>query len=201
MTEKKSKSKMVFSTTNKIISIISNSLDISNTKGILSKLRNSTGKPFEEIPSSLQIVYENIPEELLNPNYNISNAERAIITALQLFAIHQQSKSYSVNEIKEDRAWDNFGYSLSFLRDGGKNIALDNRFNAMIRSTSFEELTNHLRQLVKISKSSDKNIRINYPKLAIDLYKFLNNGQENIRLNWARAYYFYKEKGDKENDK
>ncbi|MDO5028610.1 MAG: type I-E CRISPR-associated protein Cse2/CasB [Bacillota bacterium] len=201
MTEKTSKTKLVFSTTNRVISIISNSLETSRTKANLAKLRNSVGKSLGENPSNFQIIYENMAEELLNPNFKLSKAEEAVITSLQLYAIHQQSKSYSVNEISENKGWDNFGNSLSFLRTNDDNTALDNRFNAMITSSTFDELINHLRQLVKLLRSSDKNIKVNYPKLSTDLYKFLNGDNNTIKLNWARAYYFTKEKGEEKNDK
>ena len=42
-------------------------------------------------------------------------------------------------------------------------------------------------------------IQVNYSCLANDLYLFLNNSQENVRLNWARAYY-KQIKGEKNND-
>lgn len=200
MTEKVSKSKLVFSTTNKIIAYISNNLGLSKNKAVLAGLRNSIGKPLSQSMDSLQVVYENIPDELLNLNYEITREELAIITTLQIYAIHQQSKTTTVNFNDETKNWDNLGYSLSMLRSNGESLPLDRRFNALITSQDYEELTHHLRQIVKILKTNEKNIKINYPKLATDLYKFLNNNQDSVRLNWARAYYSNKGKGEKENE-
>ena len=59
----------------------------------------------------------------------------------------------------------------------------------MITSQSFEELSNHLRQLIKILKGSKDIVKINYPKLSKDLYDFARGYDERVRLNWSRAYY------------
>ena len=50
-----------------------------------------------------------------------------------------------------------------------------------------------------ILKVESPVIQVNYSALANDLYWFLNNSQENVRLNWARAYY-KQIKGEKNND-
>ena len=64
---------------------------------------------------------------------------------------------------------------------------------------TFEELTYHLRHLISLLKVESPVIQVDYSGLANDLYWFLNNSQENVRLNWARAYY-KQIKGEKNND-
>lgn len=69
----------------------------------------------------------------------------------------------------------------------------------MITSSTFEELSNHLRHMIRLLKSKS-NVQVDYAKLAEDLYQFLRGNREKIRLSWAREYYRYSYKGDDEND-
>lgn len=200
--EKMTKSKMVLMTTSRIINLISSDLKSPRSKALLSNLRNSVGRPISENIGSLQIVYENMPEELLAKNFSMTKEECAILTTLQLFAIHQQSNVEPVSERIEGK-WNNVGYSLKALRSDG-SLSTDQRFNALVTSQTFEELTHHLRQMIKLLKSKKKGVKVDYPTLSLDLYNFLRGYDESVRLNWARAYYSYSkeenEKGEIENE-
>ena len=71
----------------------------------------------------------------------------------------------------------------------------------MITSTDFDELTYHLRQLIMLLKTKE-NIKVNYAKLADDLYWYLRGNQEKVRIRWAQSYYKTKlteEKGETQN--
>lgn len=200
MQEKLNKRKLVYSTTKRVISSIEDNLEISRTKALLSSLRNSIGRPLEENIEAISLIYQYMPEEFYSNFGTLTYEEEAIITTLQLYAIHQQSKLDSVNGKQEKEVWDNVGSSLSYLRLGENSLPFDRRFNALITSQSFDELSNHLRQLIKILKSKQDNIKINYPKLAQDLYDFARGYDERVRLNWSRAYYSKNYKGE-ENEK
>ena len=67
----------------------------------------------------------------------------------------------------------------------------------MITSTDFDELTVHLRHLIRLLKSKQKGARIDYGRLAEDLYRIRKNkNKDNIILNWAREYYKFNSKGE-----
>ncbi|EFM24726.1 CRISPR system CASCADE complex protein CasB [Peptoniphilus duerdenii ATCC BAA-1640] len=184
-----SKRQLVYSTTNKIIFSLEESKELSKTKATLSNLRNSVGRPSAENLEGIKLLYQFIPEEFYTKYSKLTYEENAILTTLQLYAIHQQSEIDSVNNTEKKDGWDNVGESIAEIRTEDNFLSLDRRFNAMITSQSFEELSNHLRQLIKILKGSKELIKINYPKLAQDLYDFARGYDERVRLNWSRAYY------------
>ena len=179
-----SKRQLVYSTTNKIIFSLEESKELSKTKATLSNLRNSVGRPSAENLEGIKLLYQFIPEEFYTKYSKLTYEENAILTTLQLYAIHQQSEVDSVNNTEKKDGWDNVGESIAEIRTEDNFLSLDRRFNAMITSQSFEELSNHLRQLIKILKGSKELIKINYPKLAQDLYDFARGYDERVRLNW-----------------
>ncbi|MDK8276584.1 MAG: type I-E CRISPR-associated protein Cse2/CasB [Peptoniphilus duerdenii] len=184
-----SKRQLVYSTTNKIIFSLEESKELSKTKATLSNLRNSVGRPSAENLEGIKLLYQFIPEEFYTKYSKLTYEENAILTTLQLYAIHQQSEVDSVNNTEKKDGWDNVGESIAEIRTEDNFLSLDRRFNAMITSQSFEELSNHLRQLIKILKGSKDIVKINYPKLSKDLYDFVRGYDERVRLNWSRAYY------------
>ena len=149
----------------------------------------------------IKLLYQFIPEEFYTKYSKLTYEENAILTTLQLYAIHQQSEVDSVNNTEKKDGWDNVGESIAEIRTEDNFLSLDRRFNAMITSQSFEELSNHLRQLIKILKGSKELIKINYPKLAQDLYDFARGYDERVRLNWSRAYYSKNISKGEENEK
>lgn len=196
-----SKRQLVYSTTNKIIFSLEESKELSKTKATLSNLRNSVGRPSAENLEGIKLLYQFIPEEFYTKYNKLTYEENAILTTLQLYAIHQQSEIDSVNNTEKKDGWDNVGESIAEIRTEDNFLSLDRRFNAMITSQSFEELSNHLRQLIKILKGSKELIKINYPKLAQDLYDFARGYDERVRLNWSRAYYSKNISKGEENEK
>lgn len=196
-----SKRQLVYSTTNKIIFSLEESKELSKTKATLSNLRNSVGRPSAENLEGIKLLYQFILEEFYTKYSKLTYEENAILTTLQLYAIHQQSEIDSVNNTEKKDGWDNVGESIAEIRTEDNFLSLDRRFNAMITSQSFEELSNHLRQLIKILKGSKELIKINYPKLAQDLYDFARGYDERVRLNWSRAYYSKNISKGEENEK
>lgn len=184
-----SKRQLVYSTTNKIIFSLEESKELSKTKATLSNLRNSVGRPSAENLEGIKLLYQFIPDEFYTKYSKLTYEENAILTTLQLYAIHQQSEVDSVNNTEKKDGWDNVGESIAEIRTEDNFLSLDRRFNAMITSQSFEELSTHLRQLIKILKGSKDIVKINYPKLSKDLYDFARGYDERVRLNWSRAYY------------
>lgn len=189
----------VYQLTSKIIFDLNNHLDTSKGKAQLANLRNSIGKPLSQTVGVWPIIFENLPEEFLSKHGQATYEEKAILNTLQIYALYQQGKSEKTSLEGEDRYWKDLGYSLRNLRRASEETrAIDRRFNAMITATTFEELVYHLRQLIKLLKSKTE-AKINYPKLADDLYWYLRGYDEDIKLRWSRRYYANissKDKGD-----
>lgn len=186
--KKPSRIDRVYSSTSKLIQKLSNNLELSSTKAKLASLRKATSTNSSNNLEAWSFVFEDIDEELLGTSEKLTYEERAILSTLELYAIHQQGHHESV-DYQGGEKWENIGYSLASLRSSENKNSIDRRFNAMITSSTIEELLHHLRQMIKLLKSNSKNTRINYSRLAKDLYKFLLGYQEDIRLTWARTYY------------
>ena len=181
----------VYKETAKILRTLDNARDTPRTKAIFANIRNSINKDSSFNMDALAFVFQNIPEEFLGFNKNLNDYEKAILTAVQMYALHQQAKVESVLKLdyKEGDKIQNLGDALKTARDKEDDTkALDRRFNGMITSSNFEELSHHLRQMIKLLKSKS-DAKVDYASLADDLYWFLKNQREGFKINWSRSYY------------
>ncbi len=195
----------------KIIIKFHNTLDTSGTRASLANLRNSIGRNLSDTVDVWPEVFSEMPSEFLSRNGKITGEENAIFSALQLYALHQQGSVESVHspfvpeyENEDQKKIINFpedlGISLNKLRrEVEDSNSLDRRFNAMITSKNFDEIIIHLRHLIKILKGKS-SIKIDYVKLAEDLYWIQKSTGEQTRLKWGQNYYRIR-KEDKNNDK
>ncbi len=191
----------VYKVANKILYSLESISGTSQGKATLARLRNSIGKPLTDTIEVWSILFEYLPEEFLGTDKNVSYEEISILTTLQLYALHKQGLSKSVL-LEGENGYKNIGYSLRCIRKGEDIKSSDRRFNAMITSSTFEELTYHLRHLINLMKSRNSQANVNYGKLAEDLYWYKRGYAERIRLSWAREYYFNKtNKGENDNGK
>lgn len=164
-------------------------------KAILSRLRNSIGRDYADMADIMPFVFYQLPESFFGNSKKMTDEEMCILSCLQLYAIHQQGEDLCVATTED--GYSNVGTSLKLLRVGDDVTASDRRFNAMITSTDFDELIVHLRHLIRLLKSKQKGARIDYARLADDLYWIRKNkNKENIILNWAREYYKFNSKGE-----
>jgi CRISPR system Cascade subunit CasB len=194
--DKPEKKENVYSVCTRLLRKWNVTLETSHTKATLSHLRSSLGRDLSQTANVWKEVFSEMPTEFLSMNGIATKEEKAIFSTLQLYAMHQQGKQESVDSMTQaveeesgvENKWKNLGYSLSYLRTSSDSTAIDRRFNAMITSTTFEELIVHLRHLVSILKSKTK-VKINYAKLAEDLFWFQMGQQEKIRLLWGQTYY------------
>ena len=202
MVKEKSKTFRVESVTRNILSELESEINSSNGRANLANIRNSINRPLTESIDLLPLLFRYLPEDFLSSDGKLSQEEKAIVTTIQLYSLHQQAESESVLLSDDAEKWKNFGYSLSFLRKGEDSLAADRRFNTMITSSTFEELSHHMRQMIKLLKSKT-DAKVNYTKLSGDLYKFLTGYGEEVKFSWASRYYFVKnekEEGVEENE-
>ncbi|EEI86602.1 CRISPR system CASCADE complex protein CasB [Anaerococcus lactolyticus ATCC 51172] len=194
----------VYKETAKILRLLDNDRDKPSTKAIFANIRNSINKDSSVNMDALAFVFHNIPEEFLGSNKNLNDYEKAILTAVQMYALHQQAKVDTVLKLdyEEGEKKQNLGDALKTARDKEDDTkALDRRFNAMITSSNFDELSHHLRQMIKLLKAKS-DVKVDYASLADDLYWFLKNQREGLKIKWSRSYYkFNKKEGDEKNAK
>ncbi len=190
--------KNIYSIASKILGKLDSSREYPSTKASLANLRNSIGKSSTQSVEIFPIIYEYMPEDFIGNEGRLTPAEKSILTVIQLYALHQQGKFESVlhKRTEEYKYKKNIGDSFRALR-GGESKSIDSRFNALITSDSFEEMSHHLRQMVLLLKSKTQE-PVDYPQLANDLYWFIVGRKENVCLDWARSYYKYI--GDDKND-
>lgn len=189
----------VYRETVRILRKLDNTRENPSNKAIFANIRNSINKDSSVNMDALAFVFQNIPEEFLGFNKNLNDYEKAILTAVQMYALHQQAKIESVLKLdyEEGEKRQNLGDALSSLRSDDSK-AIDRRFNAMITSSNFEELSHHLRQMIKLLKAKS-DAKVDYASLADDLYWFLKNQREGLKIKWSRSYYKLnkKERDDK----
>lgn len=191
----------VYRETVRILRKLDNTRENPSNKAIFANIRNSINKDSSVNMDALAFVFQNIPEEFLGFNKNLNDYEKAILTAVQMYALHQQAKIESVLKLdyEEGEKRQNLGDALKTARDKEDDTkALDRRFNAMITSSNFEELSHHLRQMIKLLKAKS-DAKVDYASLADDLYWFLKNQRERLKIKWSRSYYKLnkKERDDK----
>ncbi|MCW6700830.1 type I-E CRISPR-associated protein Cse2/CasB [Anaerococcus sp. NML200537] len=181
----------IYGETAKILRKLDNNREDPSIKAIFANIRNSINNDSSVNMDTLAFVFQNISEELLGFSKNLNDYEKAILTAVQMYALHQQAKSDSVLKIdyKEGERRQNLGDSLNSMRkNNDEDKSIDRRFNAMITSSNFEELSHHLRQMIKLLKAKS-DAKVDYASLADDLYWFLKNQREGLKIKWSRSYY------------
>lgn len=187
----------VYNVTAKILRKIDQTKDTSSTRALFANIRNSINKSNSNNLDALAFVFNNMPEEYIGFGKELSDYEQAILTAIQMYALHQQSNEKSVLKIEynEGEKRQNLGDALSTLR-GSDNKSIDRRFNAMILSSNYLQLQNHLRQFIKLLKAKS-DAKVDYASVADDLFWFLKNQKDGVKIKWSRSYYKFRKVNDK----
>ncbi|MCT7696059.1 type I-E CRISPR-associated protein Cse2/CasB [Lactobacillus iners] len=184
----------VYNVTAKILRKIDQTKDTSSTRALLANIRNSINKSSSNSLDALAFVFNNMPEEYIGFGKELNDYEQAILTAIQMYALHQQSNEKSVLKIEYNEG-ENLGDALSTLR-GPDNKSIDRRFNAMILSSNFLQLQNNLRQFIKLLKAKS-DAKVDYAGVAYDLFWFLKNQKDRVKIKWSRSYYKFRKTNDK----
>lgn len=172
----------IYVTTQMIINAIEEMGKTGADKALLASLRHSIGKPLSQSPDIWPVLFRYMPEKYLSKSGQETTGEKAVCTALQMYALYRQGNT---THSSGDNI--NFGGSVNRIRNTGDDV-LDKRMNMILTSEDFEELSYRLRQMVKLCKSRD-NLSINFAELANDLYCWMNGNKDRIRLAWAQSYY------------
>lgn len=175
-------------------------LDLGSSKAQLAQLRRGAGKRPGELPELWGIFLRNMPEELMGKEGRPSYAEWAIYTALTLFALHQQGHSEPMHAEGEENRLGRAVKKLAHGEEEEENVR--KKFSITARSDDMEELSYHLKTLVRMLGSND--IKLDYEDLAKDLYRFqFENDADQVRLKWGQDFYRFvgtKDRGEEEKD-
>jgi CRISPR system Cascade subunit CasB len=156
-------------------------------KAQLAKLRRCVNKPLEESQDCWEFIFSGIPDELVSRTKSSepSPSENAVLTALTLYATHQQGSSASVNTPNV-----RFGSAANMLVDQKNADAIKRRFDTIVTSQDLSELSVHVRSLIQLMKSSDRPIGFDYRLFAMDLYDFqFDDSRSNVQKRWAVDFY------------
>lgn len=120
-----------------------------------------------------------------------SEAEWAVYLALTLYALHQQGEeNVSMNE-----KGCTLGRAVRLLAQNSAAAAQDwtessvlRRFNALATADSMPEVSHYLRGMVQLFRGNEPKLKLDYPRLAVELYRFqLPDQAANVRLQWGRG--------------
>ncbi|MCL5981578.1 MAG: type I-E CRISPR-associated protein Cse2/CasB [Firmicutes bacterium] len=160
----------------------------SAVRATLARLRRGIGKDPGSLPDLWDVTLSGMPEALLGKGEEPTYGERAVHTALTLYALHQQGKD--LKKLCMNREGEFLGIAVRKLLEHDRNNedAVRRRFNAVAMSDSFERFSWQLRGLIQILKAKD--ILLDYPALTEDLYWFqFPDKRDGIRLKWGQDFY------------
>ncbi|MDI5938533.1 type I-E CRISPR-associated protein Cse2/CasB [Micromonospora sp. PTRAS2] len=125
-----------------------------------------------------------------------THTERAMHTALTLYAVHQQS----LRDTPMHQDGIGLGGAVSLLcSDPDSAVAVRRRFAALGTATSYAAVTTHLRSLIRLLR--DHRIALDYGVLAEDLARLQKPwGPAQVRGLWGRDFYRQPEPGDRRGD-
>ena len=183
---------------NEIGRILPRDSNESYVRAYLAKLRRGVGKKPGSLPDIWEFTLKNLPEEFISRTGDPTRVEWAAHMAITLFALHQQGKSLPDNPMSVfGKPLGSAVHVLKMKSGEAAEQAIKRRFDAVVTSDSPEELAHHLRGLIQLLRSKD--IPLDYPRLAVDLYRFQSpEYRDGVRLQWGRDYC--KIRKDEEND-
>lgn len=187
----------VYKETTRILRILDSTRNDSRTRALLANIRNSINKDNSKNIDALAFIFQNLSKEVIGSSKELNDYEKAILTAVQMYALHQQSNAESILKLdyEDGEMRQNLGDALSSLRTE-ESKSIDVRFNTLVTARNFTQLQNHLRQMIKILKTKS-DAKVDYASLAEDLYWFLRNQKDDIKIKWARSYYKFRQEDSK----
>ncbi|BDR58970.1 type I-E CRISPR-associated protein Cse2/CasB [Xylocopilactobacillus apicola] len=175
-------------------------------RGVLASIRGAASFNSPRAQPAWPIIMRALREDLLGRNGQPSYAEKAVYSALRMYAIHQQgsdefvygpidykkeSNSDSESDDKLEPGVDLFTVLGELRHNEDLEVALDRRVRQTLSTTDVNSVINSLNHLVGIIKSKKLKIKIDYGKLAQDLYWFQMSYESanSVRLSWGQQYY------------
>lgn len=153
-------------------------------RAALANLRKGIGRKPGDMPELWGVFLENMPEEMYSISGEPSSAEWAVYTALTLYALHQQGKDLQMSapDISLGSA------VAKLVNDEEEREHVWKRFSTAVEAADIISLAYYLRGLIQLLRA--KNIPLDYPKLAKDLFHWqLPEQADHVRLRWGQDFY------------
>lgn len=149
----------------------------------LAKLRRGVGKEIGQVPDLWHYTLRGIPDEDCKGD-DPTPAERAVHTAMTLFAVHQQSRRAEMHV-----PGPSLGAAVRQLRTRtSSEDAVRRRFEALGTAETFAEVVHHARGL--ITQLRAQNIPLDYGVFTDDLIRLqLPSTANQVRLRWGRDFH------------
>ncbi len=160
----------------------------SEARAALANLRRGVGRRPGEFPQLYGELLQDMPQEMYSSGSKPSYAEWAVYMALTLYAMHQQGKDVKTDNMNRENV--SLGNAASELvADNDDTERIWKRLYAVASSDDMQEMSYHIRGLIKLLR--DKDIPLDYPQLAKDLYLYQlsDESAEQIRLKWGQDFY------------
>lgn len=157
----------------------------STARAVMARLRRGIGHKPGELPELWGEFLLYLPESLFGHG-EPSRAEWAIYIALTMFALHQQSRDRKAEPMH--RPGISLGSAANRLMDSEDDRErIARRFYPAATASDMMALSHHLRGLVTLLR--EKNIPLDYVRLASDLYFFQNPDiADRVRLRWGEDF-------------
>lgn len=163
-------------------------LESSGSKARLARLRRGIGKKPGEIPELWGDFLQDLPEELCGRYSEPTREEWAVYTALTLFALHQQGNSEPMNASGREYC---LGRAVSRLIAKSSDDEVERikfKLSLAADSDDMTELSYRLKSIVRLLGRD--RVKLDYAKLAEDIYFFQSGKADNVRLQWGREFYY-----------
>lgn len=176
--------------TNKIITRLYNDGDLN--KAALATFRNNTKfiDPKAQIVWPLIINY--LPKNYLSKNGTPTTSEIAIYNAIRYYALYQHGQTTLVATKPKKSDGLTLFEALGILRtDEQLKTALDRRVQAVLAMTNIDGILTALTQLLKILKVHQPQLKINFGKLAQNLFNLQQDyhHMNAVKLIWGEEYF------------
>lgn len=181
-------------------------------RAVLASIRGASSMTSPRAQNVWPIMMEKLDPAMLSRTGKPTRAEIAVYSALRFYAIHQQGKEPLVAGISgKDETADGimlFAALANLRKNDDTRTALDRRVQALFGTTNISSVINSITHLVEILKATTPNQKIDYARLAGDLYRYQGSYQQarQVSLAWAQQYYRYikqpvaSAEGEKNND-
>jgi CRISPR system Cascade subunit CasB len=156
------------------------------TRATLARLRRGVGEDIGDFPDAWDVLLDGLDDDMTSWRGSATYSEIAIYTALTLYAVHQQGKYPAYMGGGKD----SFGAAVKKLvaPDDSNANAVKRRFDMVITSNDYKELSYHARGLINLLRSKD--IPLNYARFAKDIYWLqFPDMMSKIKLSWGEDYY------------
>ncbi|RYN06968.1 type I-E CRISPR-associated protein Cse2/CasB [Bifidobacterium animalis] len=174
--------------------------DNSSARATLSRLRRDINGSSTNWMAIGNDIYSDWPVESLGNPDDDALAVKAVTTALGLYALHQQSQSYGVAQLRKDGEPSiSFGRACRMIgRNNGANPqgeatnnGVTRRLSAAEAAPTFEGKVWFFRALIKLMRSDDNRIALNYGDFARDLYLIQQSGNANqVFQRWSCDFFY-----------